>query len=507
MTKTRVQDDRGTSLQERVRHNLAVKCRVANDRLLVAVSGGSDSVALLRLLVELRPQFGYEIVVAHFDHQLRSVSQDDARFVRELGARLRLDVHVGTWDAPRTGEAAARDARHEFLQRTGRTLDCTAIVLGHHLDDQIETVLLRLGRGSGPRGLSGMHWRRRAPIDIVRPLLDCRRDELVAYLQHLGQAWRDDASNTDLSRTRNRVRHLVFPALDTAFGPGWRKHWSTAVAEQQALTSWLRRTSKRALARAGRQVTSAPVGLLEALDLETLRRLAEPQRRAALQLWLDPHGALGLRRQHLVQASDLIRNGQTGQCLDLPGALLRIERDTLLREHRDGTRTSEDGTFPPAQVTAETSEPPTFTLEVASIEPRAALRDLPERTSGSAVAAPSGASSRPPVWFPATAAVVVCADRTSPPFWIRTGEGGEKVRLLGAPGSRPLRRILQDKRVPLRLRRDWPVVADTQGIVWIPGVGIAERCRLDAGSSKALRLRLQQAARKLVRLAEVHDET
>ena len=496
MTTTRAPDAPGPSLIERVCHNLTARCRIGADRLLVAVSGGSDSVALLRLLVEAQPQFGYELIVAHFDHRLRPDSEADARFVRDLAACLSLEAHFGAWDSPRHVEAAARSARQQFLQQTARRLGCSAIVLGHQLDDQIETVLMRLGRGSGPRGLAGMRWRRRAPIDIVRPLLSCGRDELVAYLRHLGQPWCDDASNIDLSKTRNRVRLLVLPALDAALGAGWRERWSPALEDQQEVTAWMRRTAERILSRARRRAPGAPAARLQVLELAPLRRLAEPLRRAALQHWLDPKGTLGLRRLHLIGASNLVRNGQTGQRIDLPGpVILRIEADTLVGEFA-GMSTSATGRQCGTTTRTEATEPPAYTLQILPIDTSAAVQGMTVKEPAT-----------PPIWYPGNVATVVCADRTSPPFVVRTGSPGEKVRLLGAPGTRRLTRILQDKRVPPRLRPGWPVVADSQGIVWIPGAGVAERCRVDASSADAVRLRLLDAPRRPVRLAEVHDET
>jgi len=502
----------GLTLLQKACRNLAGPCGVrANARLLLGVSGGADSVALLRLLVEAAPLLRHQLLVAHFDHRLRPSAPDDAEFVRSLGAQLGLEVQVGVWGEPRAGEAAAREARHEFLQRTASRFACDAIVLGHQLDDQIETALMRLGRGSGLRGLGGMHWRRAAPVPFIRPLLDCPHEELVAYLHSLGQPWREDASNQDLSRTRNRVRHQVLPALDAAFGVGWRGRWSASLEDHRALWSVLRSKAESVLEgarstppqdsiptpadQAARNSTRPPVRAAPtiedtgSLDLAPLRRLEEPLLRVLLQLWLDPAGQLGLRRTHLSLASEFVHSGRNGQELDLPGPLaLHIEGTKVIQSAAAIVR-SAPGARLHRLLATKTSEPPVFSFHAHAMAAYEALRELPIPEAG----------ALPPDTFPSTTVTVVCADKTTAPLVLRTGGRGEKVRLLGAPGSRRLTRILQDRRIPARLRPGWPVVADSSGIVWIPGVGIAERCRLDGKSRSAMRLVLY--------LAEVREET
>ncbi len=502
----------GLTLLQKACRNLAGPCGVRADaRLLLGVSGGADSVALLRLLVEAAPLLRHQLLVAHFDHRLRPSAPDDAAFVRSLGAQLGLEVQVGVWGEPRAGEAAAREARHEFLQRTATRLSCDAIVLGHQLDDQIETALMRLGRGSGLRGLGGMHWRRAAPVPFIRPLLDCPHEELVAYLRSLGQPWREDASNQDLSRTRNRVRHQVLPALDAAFGLGWRARWSASLEDHRALWSVLRSKAESVLEgarstppqdttpadQAARNSTRPPVRAAPtikdtgSLDLAPLRRLEEPLLRVLLQLWLDPAGQLGLRRTHLSLASEFVHSGRNGQELDLPGPLALHIEGTKLIQSAAAIASSSPGVRPHRQSATKTSEPPIFSLHTHALPPSEALRELPIPGTE--------AGALPPDTFPTTTVTFICTDRTAAPLVLRTGVRGEKVRLLGAPGSRRLTRILQDRRIPARLRPGWPVVADARGIVWIPGVGIVERCRLDGKSWSAMRLVLY--------LAEVREET
>lgn len=196
------------------------------DRWVVAVSGGGDSVGLLRLLHQLAPAHGLSLSVAHLDHGVRGdASRADAAFVVELAAALGLPIDLGRWQPDRLGhfEADARRARYEWLTEVARRRGASAVAVGHTRDDQAETILHRVLRGTGPRGLAGIPRRRplgaEPPIEVVRPLLDVSREEIRAYLADLGQPCREDASNADMARTRARIRHDLLPRLVREYNP------------------------------------------------------------------------------------------------------------------------------------------------------------------------------------------------------------------------------------------------------------------------------------------------
>ncbi len=235
----------------------------AGDRVGAAVSSGIDSVALLRLLLELRGELGIVLSVVHFNHKLRGAESDaDEQFVANLAHEHDLEFYVDSEDVARVAaeervsvEAAARDVRYGFFRYllgeeassgakapvsqngANRSAESAAppkdapsldkIVTGHTLDDQAETVLMRLIRGAGTRGLGGIYPRIAVEDDagelcgeIVRPLLAIRRRELEQYLKEIGQGWREDSTNTNEALTRNRVRKLVVPLLEKEFNPG-----------------------------------------------------------------------------------------------------------------------------------------------------------------------------------------------------------------------------------------------------------------------------------------------
>ena len=188
--------------------------------LLVAVSGGADSVALLRGLAAIRQPGAGRLVVAHFNHRLRGEAADaDERFVVELAERLGLAHEVGRAEALLSAEEDARRLRYEFLQAAAERVGARYLVTAHTADDQAETILHRILRGTGIAGLSGMRRARPLANDIalLRPLLTFRRAELRQYLADIGQSFREDASNADPRYTRNRLRNELLPLLERDF--------------------------------------------------------------------------------------------------------------------------------------------------------------------------------------------------------------------------------------------------------------------------------------------------
>lgn len=246
----------------------------ADERVVVAVSGGPDSVALLRALAALRPAARDRLLVAHFNHGWRGAESDaDAAFVTRLADELRLPCVVGQahgpaastgpghqpapLPAPSTDEAAARHARYEFLAATAHARAARWIALGHTADDQAETVLHHVLRGTGLAGLAGMP-RVRAldeAVSLARPLLTVRRAEVLDYLARLGQPYRTDATNADPRWTRNWLRGDLLPRIAARYGPAASdallRLAEQAAEAQAALAVWARERADAATVRRG----------------------------------------------------------------------------------------------------------------------------------------------------------------------------------------------------------------------------------------------------------------
>jgi tRNA(Ile)-lysidine synthase len=278
------------------------------ERFLVAVSGGADSLALLHLLVAEGFQ---DLVVCHLDHGLRGAeSLGDAEFVQQLATRLGLICELGRADvlaemakSSESLETAARRARHEFFAECAGKFSCKRVLLAHHADDQAETVLWNLLRGS--YGLKGMREVQRGVMDLelIRPLLTVRRAELVAYLTSHGHAWREDASNAQPIAIRNRLRHEALPLLAEISG----RDVTLALNRGAELTQ--ERTELEAWALEQAKVRD-PQGRLH---LPVLRTLPVVLQRVALREFLREHGILAVDR-------DLLERGLA--LMDLKGPVV-----------------------------------------------------------------------------------------------------------------------------------------------------------------------------------------
>src|SRR5207249_8089646 len=254
-------------------------------RYLIGVSGGRDSVALLRWLVDL----GYrKLIVCHFDHHLRGrSSQADARFVKKLAAKYRVDFQIGSTNVPTFAkkkrmsiETAAREARYSFFAKIAKRRRCRTLFLAHHADDLVETFLLNLFRGAGLTGLAAMPEvsnRRVDDVDltIVRPLLSTWRDEIDMYVHEHRLKSREDASNKDLVPLRNRIRRRVIPHLEKTLGRNIRQNiWRTArVAADEE--NWINAQLRVSLNRDGnlnvKELRVLPVALQRRTILKWLR--------------------------------------------------------------------------------------------------------------------------------------------------------------------------------------------------------------------------------------------
>ncbi len=226
-------------------------------RVVVGVSGGADSVALLRGLHALAPTTRLELHAAHLNHGLRPGSaEEDAEWTCELCRRLEIPIVVEQADVRGRARAerwnieeAARIVRYEFFERKARALGATHVAVAHTADDRAETVLHHLLRGTGLAGLRGM--KRSRPlaegITLVRPLLGVRRPTIESWLAEIGQDYRTDATNADESRTRNRIRHALLPSLEREFGPQVRESFLRLAEQADELQSAIEEAANRLL--------------------------------------------------------------------------------------------------------------------------------------------------------------------------------------------------------------------------------------------------------------------
>jgi tRNA(Ile)-lysidine synthase len=302
-------------------------------RIVAAVSGGSDSVALLHLLVRFAGRAGWDIVPAHLDHGLRPDSASDRAFVEALSRSLGLDCVSDRRDVAaarrrdESPEEAARRVRRGFLLEAAELRGAQRIATGHTLDDQAETVLMRLVRGAGATAIGGIA--ACGHHGFVRPLLGIERSCLAAYLDRHGIAHREDPSNADARFDRNRVRRLVLPLLAAQLNPRAARHLVEAAARIREDALHLDGLARGELRRLTRRRTSGTL----ALDSAELARLAVPIAKRLARLALEDAGADARRigSRHIEAVLDLARGGR-GREVHLPDGLLarRVERDLVL---------------------------------------------------------------------------------------------------------------------------------------------------------------------------------
>lgn len=296
-------------------------------RVLVAVSGGADSVALLLTLAQLKQAWPLTLHVAHIDHQLRAEAVHDAEFVRTLAAAHGLPYHLERCDVRAACaahhwslEEGARRLRYERFAALASRHHLSAIALAHTADDQAETVLLRLLRGTGLRGLAAMEFQRPAgEHTVIRPLLEVSRQDVLAFLQRRGAAYREDASNTDLRFTRNRIRHQLLPLLEQDYNPNIRQSLLHLAQQSRSDYGYLAGAAQRYWKRA----VKLPGAREAVVSLRTFRRQPQALQRQLLRQvieYLRGEPAL-VEFRHWLAADQLVRDAAPGAIVDLPGGI------------------------------------------------------------------------------------------------------------------------------------------------------------------------------------------
>jgi tRNA(Ile)-lysidine synthase len=451
-------------------HGLAA----ADTRVVCALSGGPDSVALLHLLRELHQAGDLRLAgAAHFNHQLRSTADADEQFCRDLAARLGIPIDVEREDVRararrerRSLEDAAHHARDAFFNRARTRLDAEVVALGHTRDDQAETVLLRLVRGAGARGLAGMYPRRGA---IVRPLLECRRADLRAWLAAAGIAFVEDETNRDLAIPRNRVRAELLPLLESRFNPGVVDVRAGEAELARDAWAWMAVEAEALLARG-----AARDAQRWSIDVDAFAAAPRALRRAALWLAMsETAGRRPIALAHVDEALTLL-DRPDGARLDAPGQTLeRIGRQLVLRGR-------------PAAATGRPRAPRVNLFEYPLSVPGEV--ELPEADCVISAESPGSRT----VELPGATIAIVRSDACRVPLAVRNRRPGDRFRPAGLGGRKKLQDVFVDRKISRRQRDRVPLVVDSAGrIIWVPGYGVGEEFRVTDPSQAVVILRIK----------------
>lgn len=467
----------------------------AGERVGIAVSGGADSVALLRLLLELRQEIGVVLSVVHFNHNLRGAESDaDESFVAQLARRHELELHCDRGDVARyasvqhlSTEAAARQLRYHYFLRLMAEERLNCIATGHTLDDQAETVLLRLVRGAGTRGLAGIYPRLTYPqlsqlklnqptlnqpvlnqptlssaklidprlsvhssrFSVIRPLLCTQRAQLEAYLGEIRQDWREDSSNRDLRHARNRVRHGIVPRLVRTLNPRVREALAETAEIARAEEEYWQKEVERVLPEVW-EIRTRRLSGLDHLPLALRRRVL----RVAAE-------SLGLRLEF--RHVDEVLSLTTPSCSMLPeGWVVSKGKDKGGLQFERGRK-------------AEAVSDYEYGLAVPGVV------QVPE----------AGA------WFEAA---IVPGDTVSgynpdhafdpglleKELTVRNWRAGDRFWPAHSKSPKKVKELLQERRLAVRDRKLWPVVVSGQEIVWMRGFPAPARLRPREGAKQAL---------------------
>jgi tRNA(Ile)-lysidine synthase len=492
------------ALAERVRLYIRRESLLSpGDRLGVAVSGGTDSVALLRLLLELRAELGIVLSVVHFNHKLRGAeSGADEEFVNRLAEEHGLELYVDVGETAQLAEdeglsleTAARELRYDFFRELlTEAADAPApldkIATAHTLDDQAETVLMRMIRGTGMKGLGGIYPRlamddpeSESAAEIVRPLLAVGRAELEHYLRALDQTWREDSSNREMKHTRNRVRHLLLPIIEKEFNPAIREGLTEladiARAEQDYWDNeasgwmgtgihWSAETQTQGLVQLGQPARdSAPNPRQVTATVDLMWLLSEPQavQRRVIRSIAD-HGEFALEFKHVEQILHLASEENAGSNqLELPQGWSVSREEDVLR-------------FASAQATSS------FEAEGHGYEYRLPVPGkvaLPESHSvfHAMVVAPDAVHGDD----------LLELDLLQKELTVRNWRAGDRLWPVHRKEPKKVKELLQEQQVTGGRRKAWPVVLSGDEIVWVRGFPVANRFRWQTGAGAAVQIR------------------
>jgi tRNA(Ile)-lysidine synthase len=448
------------------------------ERVLVGLSGGADSVALAEALVELEPRLRIALVLGHLNHGLRPEAEEDEEFCRSISERLslpfvsaRADVAAEARRNKRSIEDAARSARYQFLEAQAERFGVAKIAVGHTLDDQAETFLLRLLRGAGGRGLGGIHPVREGRI--VRPLLDVRRQEIESYLEERGVSYREDGSNLDPRFTRNRIRHELLPLLSAAYNPRLADSLARCASLLREEEEWMEAETREAFDT----LAAVSPGRVR-LDRKALANRPLALRRRLVRFAIGRiRGLENVSHRHIEDVLSLAERGQSGRELHLPGIVVEVSFDEMRirwaapggtgRGRKAGERGYND---------FEYRLPIPARVRIAECRGTLCAR----------IAEPKGDPDGPRLGN----AVVVGFDGRAPglpELKVRNPRPGDRFHPLGAPGSKPLSRYLMERKVSREMRSLVPLVvrSDSKGeILWVVGHGVSEASRVSTGSPR-----------------------
>jgi tRNA(Ile)-lysidine synthase len=440
--------------------------------VIVGYSGGADSTALLHLMTRVQGEYNLRIHAAHLHHGMRPEADDDVRVCAAVCAQLGVPLHVERVDVPARAQAerisleeAGRNARYAFFDRLAHELNAVAVALAHTRDDQIETILINLLRGTGPRGLCGMPYKRDR---IIRPLLDATRAQTHHYCaaQELPTVF--DSTNLDPHQLRRRVRMELIPLLRD-LSPAFDRHLLRLADILENEEAWWD-YEVHSLMECGSVASADAEASLQHSKIrrEFFTRLHPALQRRILREWLRAH--LGTLRLPPYEILEGIRRAA------LQGKRTSWQLSDTLRLTTDEaalTLHTKPPALEPYEYPVELETPILIPQAGAWLEAR--LLDAP-----------------PPTLHAAPDCACIDADAVQGQLTVRNGRRGDRFQPLGMPAPKKLSDIFVDRKAPRAERWRLPLLCDAAGILWVPGYTIAARARITPHTTRALHITLRR---------------
>ncbi len=519
----------------------------AGDGIVVGVSGGPDSVALLLFLLDIAPDLDLRLHIAHVNHMIRGADADaDADYVQELGRSLGVPVTVRRVDVPKaarvmgaTVEDAGRSARYGLFRQTAKALGFSKVAVGHNADDQAETVIMRVVRGTGIRGLAGIPPTRDLGegITLIRPLIDTTRTAIEAYCKEKNITPRQDRTNVDVAYFRNRVRWELLPLLESKYNSNVRgalvRLALTAAEDEAYLRSAADKVLERSMAQAGARSGSGS-GAGAGVGAGPLRQKAEVQldlvvlrdappallsRVLATAFGMAADGEHDLYYQHVNAMSELVATGSVGDSIDLPRGIrawltyecLMVGRaeeadislsgeETARNNGRGGVdcHGADAATCTKIQVPGATSVPGCGVMVYAAVgevgRELAALIDADGALPGpqdlvllarrAVVECGFGEMILDPRGLGISWAIFDADKAEMDELTVRPWRAGDRLAPFGMEGTKKVSDIFIDEKIPRRDRAQWPVVVSGDQVVWVVGMRASGIAPVDANTRR-----------------------
>ncbi|HRZ86530.1 MAG TPA: tRNA lysidine(34) synthetase TilS [bacterium] len=458
------------------------------ERVLVALSGGPDSMALLSLLKDMQKELGISLSAAHLNHRLRGKASDrDETFVRRTARKLKIPCETSSSDVERiareqkkTIEEAARDERYAFLLSAARKTKASKIAVAHTADDQVETILFRMIRGA-TGGMAGIPPTRALDtgITVIRPLINVWKKEILHYLKENKIAYRIDRSNGDTAFIRNKIRHRLLPYLLKGFNPNIKEvlmNNARNLSEIGDLARWeTQKVFKGLVRRHGNGRLELDRNQFEILHPAVRKEVV----RECLRMLKGNLSVIYFNNIANVLSVALVK--QSGKLIALPGGInVRREFDKIVF--------ALEPKQPLARHQHSLAVPGTTLMEDLSIRvdtevfPRNELDETAVRKQRAAIPFPSEMPAGPEYFD---------LDTLKLPLAIRTRRAGDRYRPIGMAGTKKVKEILIEGKIPVSRRDRVPLIVDADGkIVWLIGYRIGEKYKIKSSTKRCLRMQL-----------------